>query len=101
MSALPSSPSRKVPKSVGRGSPRTQRMTVTLNPGAPRIEGGAKRRRPVRPAGGTEEARERFARTFADVMSGRFGGRWTVEWEGSDPSPLGSNRGATSYPDKK
>ena len=31
-------------------------------------------------------ARERFARTFADVMSGRFGGRWTVEWEGGASS---------------
>jgi len=43
----------------------------------------------VRPAGGTTEARERFARTFSDVMSGRFGGRWTVEWEdGHGSSPL-------------
>lgn len=50
---------------------------------------GAKRRRAVRPAGSTEEARERFARTFADVMSGRFGGRWTVEWGGRDRLPLG------------
>ena len=27
-------------------------------------------------------AREQFARTFADVLSGRFGGRWVVEWLG-------------------
>ena len=28
-----------------------------------------------------------LARTFADVLSGRFGGRWAVEWEGADRSP--------------
>jgi hypothetical protein len=38
----------------------------------------------MRPASGTAEARERFARTFADVLSERFGGRWTVEWKGAD-----------------
>jgi hypothetical protein len=26
-------------------------------------------------------ARAQFARTFADVLSGRFGGRWSVEWD--------------------
>lgn len=26
-------------------------------------------------------ARAQFSRTFADVLSGRFGGRWSVEWE--------------------
>lgn len=46
-----------------------------------------KRRRPMRPASGTAEARERFARTFADVLSGRFGGRWAVEGEREDRSP--------------
>lgn len=45
----------------------------------------------MRSAGDTE-ARERFARTFADVLSGRFGGRWAVEWEGADRSPLTSDR---------
>lgn len=29
-------------------------------------------------------ARAQFARTFADVLSGRFGGRWSVEWHGAD-----------------
>lgn len=29
-------------------------------------------------------ARSRFALTFADVLSGRFGGRWSVEWKRSD-----------------
>lgn len=33
-------------------------------------------------------ARDQFARTFADVLSGRFGGRWSVEWEGADRPPL-------------
>jgi len=28
-------------------------------------------------------ARAQFARTFADVLSGRFGGRWSVEWQGT------------------
>lgn len=93
MSPLPASPPRKGSKSTGRGSPPTQRKAVALNPSAPRIEGGAKgRRSPMRPGSGTAEARERFARTFADVLSGRFGGRWAVEWEGADHSPSGSDR---------
>jgi hypothetical protein len=29
-------------------------------------------------------ARSRFDRTFADVLTGRFGGSWTVQWERSD-----------------
>jgi hypothetical protein len=31
-----------------------------------------------------EIARSRFSRTFADVLSGRFGGRWSVEWDSRD-----------------
>ncbi len=31
-------------------------------------------------------ARDQFARTFADVLSGRFGGQWSVEWERADGS---------------
>lgn len=31
-------------------------------------------------------ARSRFSRAFADVLSGRFGGRWSVEWEPSNRS---------------
>ena len=27
-----------------------------------------------------EVARSQFSRTFADVLSGRFGGHWSVEW---------------------
>jgi hypothetical protein len=46
----------------------------------------------VRSAGGDAEARQRFARTFADVLSGRFGGRWAVEWEGTDRSSLASSQ---------
>jgi hypothetical protein len=79
--------------STVRRSSRTHTKTPALNPSAkpipaPRVKG----RRLVRPAGGTDEARERFARTFADVLSGRFGGRWTVEWEGADRPPLLPNR---------
>lgn len=31
-------------------------------------------------------ARDQFARTFADVLSGRFGGRWSVEWRRTEAS---------------
>lgn len=40
------------------------------------------RSKPVSPAGQT--ARAGFARTFADVLSRRFGGRWSVEWPETD-----------------
>lgn len=33
-----------------------------------------------------EVARSRFSRAFADVLSGRFGGRWSVEWGRSKSS---------------
>lgn len=92
MSALPSSPPRRVPKSAGHGSTRIQRKVVALNSKTPRIEGRAKRRRPMQPPGDAKEARERFARTFADVLSERFGGRWTVKWETGKASPATSNR---------
>jgi hypothetical protein len=46
----------------------------------------------MRSASGSAEARERFARTFADVLSGRFGGRWAVEWERVDRSPRASSQ---------
>jgi len=77
-------------------SPPKKGRAVALNPSAKPIAGeGAKRRPVVRPAGGTSEARERFARTFADVMSGRFGGRWAVEWKGMD-RPLTPDQPPTS-----
>ncbi len=44
-------------------------------------------------------ARGQFSRTFADVLSGRFGGRWTVDWEGAR-SPLASDRDERSFTDK-
>lgn len=85
MSPLPSSPPRKVAKGAGQSPAR--RKAVVVNPSAQPIgAGGASRRRAVRPAGGDAAAREQFARTFADVLSGRFGGRWTVEWKGVDRS---------------
>lgn len=34
-----------------------------------------------------EVARSQFSRTFADVLSGRFGGRWSVEWGESKSVP--------------
>jgi hypothetical protein len=42
-----------------------------------------------------ELARAQFSRTFADVLSGRFGGRWSVEWKRADrpaSSPDGNGR---------
>lgn len=71
---------------------RSTRKAVTLKPSAAPIplRPAMERRRVVRPAGGGEEARERFARTFADVLSGRFGGSWAVEWEGADRAAMSS-----------
>jgi hypothetical protein len=40
-------------------------------------------------------ARSQFSRTFADVLSGRLGGRWSVEWKRADrsaSSPDGNGR---------
>jgi hypothetical protein len=37
-----------------------------------------------------EVARLQFSRTFADVLSGRFGGRWSVEWERTNSIPPSS-----------
>jgi hypothetical protein len=46
-------------------------------------------------------ARDQFARTFADVLSGRFGGRWSVEWEGADRSLPPANRDRRTFSGKK
>jgi hypothetical protein len=84
--------------SAPRSSPRTGRKPVSLTPCAKPIRANrAKRRRIVRPGGGTEEARERFARTFADVLSGRFGGRWSVEWEGANRPSLTPDRDSAPF----
>lgn len=39
-----------------------------------------------------ELARAQFARTFADILSRRYGGRWSVEWKDADDSALAANR---------
>lgn len=77
---------------------RGEAKAITLKPDAPPIplRPGKDRHRAKRPDGGGEEARERFARTFADVLSGRFGGSWSVEWEGADRAPLSSDRDGRS-----
>lgn len=49
----------------------------------------------------SEAARSQFARTFADVLSGRFGGRWVVEWKGADRAALPSARNRGAVADKK
>lgn len=36
-----------------------------------------------------EVARSRFSRTFADVLSGRYGGNWSVEWRHLAKLPRG------------
>jgi hypothetical protein len=85
--------------STVRRSSRHEKKTPALNPSAKPIPAArAKGRRAVRPTAGTEEARERFARTFADVLSGRFGGRWTIEWKGADLSPA-APAGRAALPD--
>lgn len=38
------------------------------------------------------QARDQFSRTFADVLSGRYGGRWVVQWERPDRAPLSPDR---------
>jgi hypothetical protein len=38
----------------------------------------------------TTVARSQFSRTFADVLSGRFGGNWSVEWKRSRSRSGGS-----------
>ena len=60
-----------------------------------------KARSASKPPSGTGEARERFARTFADVLSGRFGGRWSVEWEGADRAALPTDRNGRSVTGKE
>jgi hypothetical protein len=39
-----------------------------------------------------ELARGQFARTFADVLSQRYGGRWSVEWKRADHAALAADR---------
>lgn len=46
-------------------------------------------------------ARSQFARTFADVLSGRFGGRWSVEWKGPDRPSLTTHRNRRSLAGEK
>lgn len=43
-------------------------------------------------------AEDQFARTFADVLSGRFGDRWVVEWEGPDRSALSTDGDRRTFP---
>lgn len=83
--------------STVRSSGRRERA----EPPRPKRRDGARARRPSQPVDGTKEARERFARTFADVLSGRFGGRWSVEWKGADRAALPPDRNGRSVTGKK
>lgn len=67
------------------------------------IGGSTVRRRP--PAGKAADpgnvARSQFARTFADVLSGRFGGRWDVEWQGANRPALPTDGDGRAFASKK
>ena len=45
-------------------------------------------------------ARSQFARTFADVLAGRFGGRWSVEWQSADHSSNAEPSNGRLLPEK-
>ena len=79
---------------------RGKRKAITLKPHAARIPLNPvkERARVMPPTGGGQEARERFARTFADVLSGRFGGSWAVEWEGANRVPPDSDARDSALP---
>lgn len=51
--------------------------------------------------GPSATARGQFARTFADVLAGRFGGSWSVAWEGTDRSALSTNRDRRAFSREK
>jgi hypothetical protein len=46
-------------------------------------------------------ARDQFARTFADVLGGRFGGSWSVEWQRANRSASSTNRDRRTFTGKK
>lgn len=48
-----------------------------------------------------EVARDQFARTFEDVLSNRFGGRWSVEWKRADRSLSTANGDRRTFSGKK
>ena len=43
------------------------------------------------------DARSQFSRTFEDVLSVRFGGRWSVEWESANHAPLAADGDRRSF----
>jgi hypothetical protein len=49
----------------------------------------------------TKVARSQFSRVFADVLSNRFGGRWSVDWDPVDHSALSPRRSGQSHSGKK
>lgn len=51
--------------------------------------------------GPSATARDQFARTFADILAGRFGGSWSVEWQGANRSALSTNRDRRAFTSKK
>ena len=64
-------------------------------PAMRQLPGSAKR------AATEKAAQGQFARTFADVLSGRFGGRWAVEWERTDASAPTADGDRRPFPDEE
>lgn len=71
---------------MSTGTSKRDRVTLRRLPAAARQPAAGK-------ASGrsTALARSRFDRTFADVLSGRFGGSWSVEWKRSDRAASSSD----------
>jgi hypothetical protein len=88
----PRGPSRSGPRPLGtRSAPRLRKL-----PGGARL--AARHQTPARQS---QEARERFSRTFTDILSDRFGGQWSVEWEGPNRSTLAPSRDGRSLSGEK
>lgn len=56
---------------------------------------------PTEASVGQETARKQFSRTFADVLAGRFGGSWSVEWQGANRSAASTNRDRRAFSGEK
>lgn len=48
-----------------------------------------------------QAARSQFARTFADVLAGRFGGSWSVDWDGANGAALPPRRDGRAFAGKE
>lgn len=81
----------RAPRLVGvRNGSATQQRPFGTSDGVTSLSGAS-----------VELARERFARTFADVLSRRYAGRWDVEWEGADGPALPADRDGRTFAGEK